>query len=331
MKRDEPPDRLQPTGKASRGNQQARRVGKRLRGSAAGPIDPHQVRENDQHRDHAAEPRLEIGQARATLRGREREQREQAQQDQSGIGGQQQQAEIEPEHEPVASPVLADRPPVMQQGKRGERPRQHRRAELGSGQRKREDAGHQQHRHHRVMRADNRAAQHEHHAEACHDADLRQQIDAEQAVPEQIECDLREPIGERGSEPRAGDPFVAGGEHQRHVAGRSRIGQRRDQGPQQGLRERRHPEQQLRARAQQFHQQRHIEHRPGRDRAGRKGVARERSHTRDLLLTRVPGAALVVQCRRVPLIATGKSYVCAGPEANSTSPRRGEVARAAGG
>src|SRR5437870_3372122 len=84
--------------------------------------------------------------ARPILRGREREQREQAQQDQSGIGGQQQQAEVEPEHEPIASPVLADRPPVMQQGKRGERHRQHRRAELGSGERKRDDAGHQQHR-----------------------------------------------------------------------------------------------------------------------------------------------------------------------------------------
>jgi len=75
------------------------------------------------------------------------------------------------------------------------------------------------------------------------DADLRQQINAEQAGD--AKRNFAEPIRERRAD-AAGEPeFMPDGEKLRQVPRRREIEQRRDHQPNEGLCQRREPEQQL--------------------------------------------------------------------------------------
>ena len=96
----------------------------------------------------------------------------------------------------------------------------------GVGTVKAADAHHQQHRERRVLRADDRASEREHRPIGHDHADLRQQVDADQAAAGEIEGELGEPEGERGTEIGAELELVADREHVRHVAGRPGIEQR---------------------------------------------------------------------------------------------------------
>ncbi len=79
-------------------------------------------------------------------------------------------------------------------------------------------------------------AEREHRPVGGDHADLRQQIDAEQAVAGDVEGELGEPERERRPEIGAELEFVPDREHVRHVARRPGIEQRRHQRPQQRLR-----------------------------------------------------------------------------------------------
>ncbi len=133
----------------------------------------------------------------------------------------------------------------MHQRQRPERRRQNGRAEIGARHREDGDAHHQQHAERGVAGADDGAAEGEHRPIGDDDAGLRQQVDAEDAGD--AEGDLAQPERQWRPEIAAEQEFMTDGEHQRNVAGRRAVKNRRDDDPQGALRQRGGPEHQPRA------------------------------------------------------------------------------------
>ena len=138
--------------------------------------------------------------------------------------GEQQQAEIDAEQEPIAALVLADGAPVMQQRQRPERRRQHAGTEGRARHGEDGDADHQQHGEHRMAGADDGAAEREHRPIGTDDAGLRQHIEPERAG--QAEGDFAQPERQRRPEIAAEHEFMPDREQDRHVAGRRAVKQR---------------------------------------------------------------------------------------------------------
>jgi len=89
------------------------------------------------------------------------------------------------------------------------------RAEVRRRHREGGHAHHQQHRERRVLRADDRSAEREHRPIGHDHANLRQQVDADQAAAGEIVGELGEPEGERRAEIGAELEFVSDREHAR--------------------------------------------------------------------------------------------------------------------
>ena len=228
----------------------------------AGLRQPQQMREQHDEGDEAREPRIGRAHRRAGALVGGGEQREHAEQQQPGIGGEEQEPDLDRERDPVAALALAHRAPVVQQDHRPQRHGQRDRPEVRRRHREGRDADHQQHRQRRVLRADDRAAEREHRPVGHHHADLRQQVDAEQAVAGGDIGAFRQPERQRRPEIGAELQLVADREHERHVAGRPGIEQRRHQRPQRRLRQRGDPHRQRRTRAQKLDKNGNVKHGP---------------------------------------------------------------------
>ncbi len=95
-------------------------------------------------------------------------------------------------------------------------------------------------------------------------ANLRQHIDAEQAGD--AKGDLGEPISERRPDVAVEAELVTDGEKLRQIAGRRGVEQHRHREPDRGLRQRRRPKYQQRARADRFdvkRNEKHLQEKPG--------------------------------------------------------------------
>ena len=110
-----------------------------------------------------------------------------------------------------------------------------------------------------ARRADDRAAEQEHADIGRGDAELREQIDAEQAA--RAERGLGEPIGQRRAEIAVQREMTADRQHLWQIPRRRRIKHHRHQHPQRRLGQRREREYQRRTRAQAFDVERDGEHR----------------------------------------------------------------------
>ena len=225
---------------------------------AGAQVEPDQIWK--QHRGHrdAGDPETYVLDLGAAEPGRHRVDQQQPEQDQPGVCGEQQQARLQAERDPVDPCSALRSRPVVQQHQRPQRRGEDRGPELRRRHREHRDAGHQHHRHRRVRRADDGAAEREHRPEGDDNANLRQKIDA--GHPGQAIRDLREPERERRTEFGAELKFVPDRQHQRKLTGRRGKEQRRHKRPQQRLQHRHRPEQPARPRAQQLDEQGHRMH-----------------------------------------------------------------------
>jgi hypothetical protein len=73
--------------------------------------------------------------------------------------------------------------------------------------------------------AEQAAAEREHSPIGDDDADLGEEIEADDVAADELECDLGEPERERRAVGGAELPFVADGQDERHLAGRRGVEQ----------------------------------------------------------------------------------------------------------
>ncbi len=197
------------------------------------------------------------GRAAATARDREHDQ-DRDENQRIGRGDQKTRGRGR-EGQPIDPALFRDRAPIEQHGSRPQRHGEDRRPEFRRRHAEREDADHQQDRHHRVGRTDHRPAEREDTGEGHDHARLGHQIDAEHSGV--AEHRVGEPVGQRRADIRSQRQVVRDREQMGEIAGRRRIQQRRHHDPQQRLRENRKPEHQLRTRAQCFDVERDVKHR----------------------------------------------------------------------
>ena len=222
--------------------------------------DPDQMRTHHDACDNGRDERIVRVEGRPRALVQKRKQHEQSDQDQPDIGREQQQPDLDREQQPVGPAALADRAPIVQQDDRPQRHGEDDGPEVRCRHRKGGHPDHQQHRQRRVLRAHDRAPEREYGPIGRDHADLRQHIDAEHAG--NSEHDLGEPERERRSKVGAELELVSDREHVRHVTGRTGIEQGGNQRPQQRLHQRRQPDGQRRARAQQFNENGDVKHQP---------------------------------------------------------------------
>jgi hypothetical protein len=155
------------------------------------------VRQHNDDGDHRRDPWIGRAQCRARVGIGNRERDQEPDQDQADIGGEQKEADLERQNQPVSAPLLADGAPVVQQDQRPQRHGQDHRAEIRGRHREGGDAQHEQHRQRGVLGADDRASQREHRPVGRHHANLRQQVDAEHVAAGDLVGEFGKPEGER--------------------------------------------------------------------------------------------------------------------------------------